>query len=464
MDDAMFADVLVIGDGIAGCTTAITAHEAGAKVLVIDKAPADVPHGNTAFSGGSLRRISPQYSADRFYDDVLRLSGDRADPELTHIVVDNSAKARDWLADLGVPWTTTARTGERANQAEQRGFGLAAALRRAVPAHSIPVHNEVEALQLLREDNRVVGVRVKEKSGQERVVKAGAVVLATGGFGANPQMVAKYIGPGATNLVLRGSPFNTGDGLRMAEALGAKLDWMDDFHGGLIHYGYRKYPQEGAIKGMRSVKTYEASILVNKEGRRFVDEGENTSDKTYAKFGKIIALTQPDGIAFLIGDSQSRERIDPMYYGPEKEPVEAATLEELAAHLGLPVSAFLNTVADFNADVQDGKALNLTPPKTNFAQKIERGPFFAYKVTGGFTFTFGGLRAKKTGEVLDQHGQIIPGLFAAGEIVTGIFYGNYAGGSSLARCAVFGRIVGYQAAHHALPGVVIPSDLWTTAV
>ena len=462
MDRAMFPDVLVVGDGIAGCTTAITAHEAEVKVLVIDKAPADVPHGNTAFSGGSFRRISEQYPADRFYNDILRLSGNRADPELTHIVVDNSAKARDWLADLGVPWTSTARTGEWANQAEQRGFGLAAALRRAVRACSIPVLNETEALKLLREDGRISGVRVKEKSGQERVIKAGAMVIATGGFGANPEMVKKYMGPGATNLVHRGSPFNTGDGLRMAEAVGATLDWMDEYHGGLIHYGYRKYPQEGATRGMRSVKTYEACILINKEGRRFIDEGENTSDKTYAKFGKIIALTQPDGIAYAVGDAQSRSQIDAMYSGPEKEPVEAATLEALAARLGLPVLTFAMTVADFNANVKDGKALSLTPPKTNFAQKIESGPFYAYKVTGGFTFSFGGLRAKKTGEVLDEHRQVIPGLFAVGEIVTGIFYGNYAAGSSLARCAVFGRIVGFQAAHYALPSVTVPRDLWAT--
>jgi tricarballylate dehydrogenase len=152
-----------------------------------------------------------------------------------------------------------------------------------------------------------------------------------------------------------------------------------------------------------------------------------------------------------------------MYYGPEKEPFEAATLAALAARLELPVAAFLACVAEFNADVEDGKALGLTPPKTNFAQKIESAPFYAYKVTGGFTFTFGGVRAKKTGEVLDAQRRAIPGLFAAGEIVTGIFYGNYAGGSSLARCAVFGRIVGFEAAHYARPSIAIPHDIWAKA-
>jgi tricarballylate dehydrogenase len=456
-------DVLVIGDGIAGCATAITAHEAGANVLVIDKAPENAPHGNTAFSGGSFRRVSDQYPAERFYGDILRLSGNRADPELTHIVVDNSARARDWLAELGVPWTTNARTGARANQSEQRGFGLAAALRSALRTRGVPVLNETAALALLSEGKRVVGARIRDSSGRESVLRAGAVVLASGGFGANTEMVQKYIGPGAINLVLRGSPYNTGDGLRMAEAVGAKLDWMDDFHGGLIHFGYRKYPAEGATRGMRSIKTYESCILVNEEGRRFVDEGEDSSDKTYAKFGKIIALTQTNGVAFAVGDSQSRERIDVMYYGPEKEAIEADTLEALAARLGLPKSNFLETISTFNADVQDGKAPNLSPPKANFATKIEKAPFYAYKVTGGFTFTFGGLRTNATGGVLDEHQHEIPGLFAVGEIATGIFYGNYAGGSSLARCAVFGRIVGFEAARAAVPEINVPTELWSGA-
>ena len=463
MSDTHSPDVLIIGDGIAGCATAITAREAGAKALVIDKAPADVPHGNTHFSGGSLRRTGPKYSADQFYNDVLNLSGQRADPEQTRIVVDNSERARDWLGKLGVTWLSPERTAVRANQAEDRGKGLAASLRKAVRNRSIPILNETEAVSLIRENSRVVGAVVRDKSGQ-REIRAKAVVIACGGFGANTEMVKHYLGAGATNLVLRGSPYNTGDGLRMLEALGVPLDWMDDFHGGVIHYGYRKYPKEGAERGMRSMKTYETCIIVNQRGERFFDEGENTSDKTYAKLGKITALTQPDGVAYMIVDAKNRDRIDPMYYGPEKEPIEAASLSELAKKLDLPVDAFLKTVADFNAAVKDGKALTAKPPKTNFAHTIEQAPFIAHKVTGGFTFTFGGIRAKKTGEVLDAQKQPIPGLFAVGEIVTGIFYGNYAGGSSLARCAVYGRIVGFQAAHYAVPSAAVPAEIWAATV
>lgn len=439
-------DVLVIGEGIGGVTVAITAQEQGARVLVVDKAPADVPHGNTAFSGGSFRRAGEQYSADRFYNDILSLSDNRADPELTRIVVDNSAEAREWLGDLGVKWTLPDRTADRAHQSEQRGFGLAAALRSALRQRPIDVRNDTEACKLVCNGNRVIGARIRDKNGKETDIGAGAVVIATGGFSANRDMVQRYIGPSACNLVLRGSPYNTGDGHRMAEEVGAKLDWMDDFHGGLIHYGYRKYPEVGATRGMRSVKKYEKSILVNQKGKRFVDEGENTADKTYAKFGKITALTQPDGVAYAIFDANGADLIDPMYDGPERGPISTGSLDELAQALGIPAAALKETARAFNAGVADGRCLTVEPPKTQFAQKIETPPYYAYKVTGGFTFTFGGLRTLKTGEVLDTRSQPIPGLFAIGEIQTGIFYANYAGGSSLARCAVFGRIVGHAAA------------------
>jgi tricarballylate dehydrogenase len=251
--------------------------------------------------------------------------------------------------------------------------------------------------------------------------------------------------------VLRGSTYNTGDGLRMAEALGAKLDWMDDFHGGLIPYAYREHRDEieKAGTGMRHIAHYEVAILVNQNGKRFVDEGEYPSDKTYAKFGKVVPLTQPGGVAYVVFDAKSRHIVDPVYSGPGSAPLEAPTLEELAKKIEILPEALALTVDDFNAGVQDGKNLAVTPPKTNFAQRIDTPPYYAHKVTGGFTFTFGGLRTRLTGEVLDRDGIPIPGLFAAGEITTGLFYGNYGGGSSLPKCAILGREAGRAASHYA---------------
>jgi tricarballylate dehydrogenase len=441
-------DILVLGEGIAGCSAALTAADFGVRVAVIEKAPKAVPHGNTAFSGGSFRRASESYSADKFYSDIMNLSGGRADPESTRIVVEHSQKARDWLTQLGVPWTRRSRDPAASDQAEGQGQALAAVIRHAVAAKGIEIFHETEGLSLIREGSNVVGVRARSKDGVIEL-SCRAVVLATGGFQANPEMVVHYLGKGGANLVLRGSPYNTGDGIRMAQELGAAIGWMDDFHGGLIHYGYKKYPDVGAMAGMRSMKKYEVGILVNQNGKRFVDEGEHASDKTYAKFGKIVALTQPGGVAYVIFDAPNRNVVNPDYRGPEMAPVEAESLQSLAGKLDIDAEDFLATVQEYNASIRDGKCLSLSPPKTNFAQPIATPPFYAYKVTGGFTFTFGGVRTNGRAEVLDDNAKAIPGLYAAGEMVTGIFYGNYAGGSSLPRCVVFGRIAGEQAANYA---------------
>jgi tricarballylate dehydrogenase len=165
------------------------------------------------------------------------------------------------------------------------------------------------------------------------------------------------------------------------------------FHGGLIYYGYKKFPEVGAMAGMRSMKKYEVGILVNQNGKRFVDEGEHSSEKTYAKFGKIVALTQPGGVGYVIFDAKNRNIVNPDYKGPEMEPVEAKSLELLAGKLDINAEGLSATLREFNASVRDGKCLSITPPKTNFAQPIDTPPYYAYKVTGGFTFTFGGIRA-----------------------------------------------------------------------
>ena len=438
-------DVLIIGEGIAGCTAALSATERGAGVLIIEKAPKDVPHANTAFSGGSFRRTSQAYPAEKFYQDMIDLSGGRANPELTKIMVEGSQKARDWLTELGVPWTSKSRDPGAADQVEGQGKALAQILRRAVAQKNIKTLHEVEADSLILEREKIAGVRVKTKEDASEI-RCQAVILATGGFQANPEMVTRYIGPGGNNLVLRGSPYNTGDGIRMAVAVGAKIDWMDDFHGGLIHYGYKKHLAEGAMAGMRSMKKYEVGILVNQQGSRFVDEGEQASDKTYAKFGKIVALTQPGGVAYVIFDSATKEIINPDYSGPERGPIEASSIRDLATKLEIDPSALDATVTRFNDSIQGDQCLSLKPPKSHFARRIEGPVFFAYKVTGGFTFTFGGLCTNTKSQVLDTDLQPIPALYAAGEIATGIFYGNYAGGSSLPRCAVYGRIAGESAA------------------
>ena len=438
-------DVLIIGDGIAGCTAALAAHKQRANVMIVEKSEPDVPHGNTAFCGGALRRVSTAYPETRYFADIMKVSEGKADKVLTRITIRNSKRAKAGLSRLGIRWTLPNSNPGRADSVVGRGVTLAPTLRRAVGKAKIPILYGAKVLDVSLSNNSVSGVKVRTGKGT-KTIPCKAVVISTGGFQGNRRWVTEYIGKGAHRLVLRGYKQSTGDGHKIATKLGARLIGMEGYHGGIIHYGYKKFPRVGEEKGMRSVKKYEPGILVNRNGERFVDEGEDTADKTYAKFGRIIALTQPGGVAYLIFDSKAKDIVDPMYEGPEKGPVEAMTIEDLAKKLSINPSRLRQTVETFNRAVDAGKNSKLTPPKSYFAQRIDKPPFYGYVVTGGMTFTFGGIKINPKAEVLRKTTGVIPGLYAAGEVTGGFFYNNYPAGSSLTRCAVFGEIAGKNAA------------------
>jgi tricarballylate dehydrogenase len=437
--------VVVIGDGIAGCLAALAARKRGADVILVEKSRANLPHGNTAFCGGALRRVSKEYPAKRYFADIMKVSEGAADEELTRLTIRNSRRAKANLSRLGIRWTLPTSNPGRADSVVGKGAALAPTLRKAARNAKVPILYQTEVTEISLSNGSLVGVRVRTRSGT-KAIACRAVVIATGGFQANRKLVTEHIGKGAHRLVLRGYKFSTGDGHKMAQKLGARLIGMAGYHGGIIHYGYKKFSRVGAAKGMRSVKKYEPGILVNRLGKRFVDEGEDTADKTYAKFGRMIALTQPGGLAYLIFDLKWRDHVNPMYEGPQKGPVEAESIEELARKLAIAPVKLSRTVDEFNRAVVDGSHARLTPPKSNFAYPIERPPFYAYAVTGGMTFTFGGIKITAKAEVLSKTSKVIPGLYAAGEVTGGFFYNNYPAGSSLTRCAVFGEIAGKNAA------------------
>jgi tricarballylate dehydrogenase len=444
-------DVLVIGDGIAGCLAALAARKRRADVIIVEKSQPNLPHGNTAFCGGALRRVSREYPAEKYFADIMKVSQGAADKELTMITIRNSRRAKANLSRLGIRWTLPTSNPGRADSVVGKGARLAPALRKAVRKARVPILYQATVNDISFSNGSVVGVRVRTRTGT-KTIPCKAVVIATGGFQANRKLVTEHIGKGAHRLVLRGYKQSTGDGHRMAMKLGALLIGMEGYHGGIIHYGYKKFPQIGEEKGMRSVKKYEPGILVNRIGERFVDEGEDTADKTYAKFGRMIALTQPGGIAYLIFDSRAKDHVDPMYEGPEKGPIEAMAIEELARELSIAPGKLRDTIEEFNRAVDDGTHAQLTPPKSHFAQRIDRAPFYAYVVTGGMTFTFGGIKITANAEVLSKRATVIRGVYAAGEVTGGFFYNNYPGGSSLTRCAVFGEIAGKSAAEFAMNG------------
>jgi tricarballylate dehydrogenase len=296
---------------------------------------------------------------------------------------------------------------------------------------------------------------VVRRDGSNVEVPAGAVVLATGGFEANPEMRAKYLGPNWDVVKVRGTEFNTGDGITMALEVGAQP------YGNWSGCHAVAWDANAPATGDRKVgdgyqkHSYPFGIVVNKAGKRFLDEGADFRNYTYAKYGKEI-LNQPGRVAFQIFDAKVMHLLRDEYRIRETTKAEAADLSELARRLEIHPEGLGRTVRDFNAAVTDrpfeptvldGKCtLGIDPPKSNWALPIDTPPYVGYAVTCGITFTFGGVRVSRKAEVLDGDNQPIPGLTAAGEIVGGLFYHNYAGGTGLTSGAVFGRIAGRTAA------------------
>jgi tricarballylate dehydrogenase len=299
-----------------------------------------------------------------------------------------------------------------------------------------------------------VTVRVDAKTEQ---LAADAVVLASGGFQANAAWRAQYLGPGWDLAKVRGTSFNDGSGIEMALAAGASSagHWS-----GCHAVGWdANAPEFGdlAVGDGFQKHSYPFGILVNNEGRRFVDEGADFRNFTYAKYGREI-LAQPGRTAWQVFDGQVVNLLRDEYRIRQVTKVTATTLEDLAAKLeGVDGDAFLREVAAYNTavatdvpfdpNVLDGRGTReLDVPKSNWANRLEVPPFVAYQVTCGITFTFGGVRIDSQARVIDVDGAPIPGLTACGEMAAGIFYFNYPGGSGLTNGAVFGRIAGRGAA------------------
>jgi tricarballylate dehydrogenase len=302
-------------------------------------------------------------------------------------------------------------------------------------------------------------VKVK-RPGSTAELHAPAVVLAAGGFQANVEWRAKYLGPGWDLAKVRGTRFNTGEGLRMALEIGASSagQWS-----GCHAVGWeRNAPEFGdlAVGDAFQKHSYPFGVMINARGERFVDEGADFRNYTYAKYGREI-LRQPGQQAWQIFDSQVRHLLRDEYRIKQVTRVAANTLEELLHKLGdvdaeraraclQKYNAAVDVNTPFDPNIRDGRGTpGLELPKSNWANRLERGPFEAYNVTCGITFTFGGLRINTDAQVLDRDHLPMPGLFAAGEMVGGLFYNNYPGGTGLMAGAVFGKIAGSSAARRA---------------
>lgn len=450
-------DVLVVGSGLAGMSAALSARESGLNVTLIDKAPETSRGGNTRFSGGALRCPTVQTPPAKLMEELDQITKGRADKALARVLYDNAEVDVRWLIAHGAPLVDPSverpdlRGGKMSFHVRGNGYGLVESLYPCLAAHGVQCRFETKAAELLTDaQGRVRGVRVKSRNGVADLF-ARAVVLATGGFQANTEMRVRYLGREGGSLIVRGSRYNTGDGLCMAMALGGQStgDW-GGFHSAVMDA--RSEPVEA---GETNINSYPYTLMVNRDGQRFVDEGADFFDVTYVKYGKAI-LMQPGAIAYCLFDAKLAERELVYCLHREFEPIHASTLARLAQNLGIAAGPLQATVDAYNAAIQpgefdperrDGKGTQgLFPPKSNWALPLDTPPYFAFPVTGGITFTLGGVRVDERSRLIDTEGRAIPGLYAAGELIGGLFYDNYPGGASLLRSLVFGRLAGKEAA------------------
>ncbi len=480
-------DVLVVGAGNAAFAAAMAAREHGCRVTVLERAPAEEAGGNTRFTAGAMRfayrgvddlaALMPDltaeelattdfgtYTEEQFFDDMGRVTEYRTDPDLCELLVNRSRETMMWMRSKGIRFAPI--YGRQAFKVDGRfkfwggltvetyggGPGLLEAWTNAAQREGVDVLYNARVDNLVVENGQVVGVAVRH-DGTDRIIRATAVVLACGGFEANPEWRARYLGPGWDLAKVRGSRFNSGEGIRMALEIGAAPfgNWS-----GCHAVGWeRNAPEFGdlAVGDHFQKHSYPWGIMVNARGERFVDEGADFRNYTYAKYGRVI-LEQPGQFAWQIFDAKVSHLLRPEYRIKEITKVGAETLEELCAKLDdVDAESALKNIRTYNAAVRDdvpfdpnvkeGRCTDgLTVKKSNWANTIDEPPFEAYAVTCGITFTFGGLRIDTAGRVLDRDLAPIPGLHAAGELVGGIFYFNYPGGTGLMSGSVFGRLAG----------------------
>jgi tricarballylate dehydrogenase len=482
-------DVIVVGAGNAAFCAALAAREQGAKVLVLERAPEAERGGNSRFTAGGfrfvhngaedLRRLMPDlteqeiansdfgtYTEDQFFDDLGRVTDYRVDPDMAELLVKRSADTLLWMRSKGIRFIPM--WGRQAFKIDGKfkfwgglvaetwggGPGLSDMLFEAAAREGIEVMYEARAIGLLYDD-AVYGVRVRHK-GKTTELRSNVVVLASGGFEANTEWRARYLGPAWDVAKVRGTRFNTGDGINMALEIGA-MPW--GHWSGCHAVGWeRNAPPFGdlAVGDNFQKHSYPLGIMLNANGERFVDEGADLRNYTYAKYGRVI-LQQPGQFAWQIFDSKVIPLLRDEYRIRQVTKVRAETLEEFVDKLEdvdpkraletiKAYNAAVRTDIPFNPAVKDGRCTQgLTLPKSNWANTIDEPPFEGYAVTCGITFTFGGLRVDNHAQVIDSDGNLIPGLYAAGELVGGLFYFNYPGGSGLMAGSVFGRIAGTAA-------------------
>jgi len=485
---------LIVGTGNAAFCAALTAQQLGKSVQMLDVAPEAEFGGNSRYTAGAMRfaysnaddllplladqtdpRISQsdfgEYTTQQFLDDLQSFNGATPLTAQQRFLAHQSLPLMQWLRKTGVEFAPiySRQAFEKQGRfqfwggltlcAEGEGEGLIQRERELFLAAGGTILYETEARELITENGRVCGINALSAN-QPLTLHANAVVLACGGFEANPEMRTKHIGPAWEHAKVRGTKFNQGHGLAMALEAGAALAGkFDGCHATPMDRHMPNYgnPELGHLerKNYRKI-SYPFGVMLNARGERFVDEGANFRNYTYAQYGSAI-LEQPGHFAWQIFDQRVTGLLYEEYNVGFASRVQADTLEELVTLLDdVDAEAALSTLKQYNAaitaeiefdpTIKDGRGTRgLSPPKSNWANRLDKPPFVAYPVTCGITFSYGGLSVNTKGEVLNASEQPVPGLFACGELVGNVFFEGYPGGSGLTSGGVFGRAAGQSA-------------------
>ncbi|HWI38553.1 MAG TPA: FAD-dependent tricarballylate dehydrogenase TcuA [Burkholderiales bacterium] len=484
--------MIVAGAGNAALCAALSAKEQGAaRVLVLEKAPLEERGGNSLFTAGGFRFahdgledvrrdvlddlseaeaaqiVLPVIRKEDYLDDLRRVTEGQTDDMMAELLVGRSRETMSWLRRNRVRFIPM--FGRQSFKVDGRhhfyggvnieavggGYGLVDQLIQQAGRLGIEIRYTTGVRKLLQDrSGAVTGVHVMGPDGYADI-PGRSVVLACGGFEANPEMRVRYYGPGWESCRVRGTRYNTGDGLRAALEIDAQaFGGWSTCHAVQWDISAPPYGDRVVLDNFQK-HSYPLGIIVNLRGERFVDEGADYRNHTYAKYGREV-MKQPKRAAVQIFDAKTIGMVRDEYRIKQVTKAQAPTIEALGTELGIDAERLARTVREFNAACRPGKynpaildgvsTVGLPLPKSNWALPLDQPPYTGFVVTCGITFSFGGLRINERGEVQDTSDRTIPGLYAAGEIVGGLFYENYLGGAGLMAGAVFGRLAGASAA------------------